>query len=154
MVQLKISVYIGEQYTGTKIIDTPCVIGRFKEAGFWVPNPSVSRKHCELFEENGTLYLRDFGSLNGTLLMGSFVEGTVPTQIGEEFVIGKLLFRIDSLDQELPNEKPFQPEAAQSGSSTDSYPTMINENAIDDYAQQASYRIPGNCFRDQDDADD
>ena len=93
--KITISVWAGEQHKGSKIVQTPCFIGRGKDVGLTISHPSVSRKHCELYEEAGQLYLRDNSSLNGTLLRGEFVETPVPIQPGDEFVIGELQLRIE-----------------------------------------------------------
>ena len=93
---IKISVRSGGLYKGSKVVQTPCFIGRSKDVNLTISHPSVSRKHCELYEdEAGQLYLRDNSSLNGTLLRGEFVEGPVPVQVGDEFVIGELQLRIE-----------------------------------------------------------
>lgn len=72
----------------------PAVIGRSREADLTVAHPMVSRKHCELYEVDGLVMIRDLGSLNGT-----FVE---QNQISEaaldpeaEFTVGPLTFRIE-----------------------------------------------------------
>jgi len=94
--EIKISVRAGVEYKGSKIVQTPCVIGRSKEVDLTIPHPSVSRQHCEIYEEAGQLYLRDNGSLNGTRLKGDFVETAAPIQPGDEFVIGELQLRIET----------------------------------------------------------
>ena len=93
--EIRIAVRSGGEYKGSKVVQTPCFIGRSKDAGLTISHPSVSRKHCELFEEAGRLFLRDNSSLNGTLLKGEFVEGPVAVKPGDEFVIGELQLRIE-----------------------------------------------------------
>ena len=95
--EIKISIRAEGESKGTKTIQTPCFIGRSKEVGLTISHPSVSRKHCEIYEEAGQLYLRDNGSLNGTLLKGEFVETAVPIQPGDEFVVGELQLRIETI---------------------------------------------------------
>ncbi len=98
--ELKISVQLAGEYKGSKVVQTPCFVGRSKEAGLTISHPSVSRKHCELSEKEGQLYLRDNSSLNGTLFKGEFVEDSVPVKPGDEFVIGELTLRIESTSDE------------------------------------------------------
>ena len=93
--EIKISIHIGGEYKGSKAVQTPCFIGRSKEAGMPIAHPSVSRKHCELYVEADQLFLRDNGSLNGTLLRGEFVESPVALRPGDEFVIGELQLRVE-----------------------------------------------------------
>ncbi len=63
-----------------------------------VAHPAMSRKHCELFEDGGKLYLRDNGSLNGTLFHGEYIEEPVALAFGDEFVVGELTFRALTLE--------------------------------------------------------
>ena len=93
--EIKISVRVNGEFKGSKIVQTPCFIGRSKDVGLTIAHPSVSRKHCEIYEESGRLYLRDNGSLNGTLLRDEFVETPVAIQVGDEFVIGELQLCIE-----------------------------------------------------------
>lgn len=92
--ELTISIFIGGILKGKKTLRTPCLIGRSKEAGLTVAHPSMSRKHCELYEDGGTLYLRDNSSLNGTLFDGEYIEDPIPLEFGDEFTVGELVFRV------------------------------------------------------------
>src|SRR5262245_44651501 len=42
------------------------VVGRKKECDLRIPDPSVSREHCEIRVENGKVLVKDLGSSNGT----------------------------------------------------------------------------------------
>ena len=48
----------------------PTVLGRGRERRPDGAAPLISRRHCELFEQDGLLMLRDLGSLNGTMVAG------------------------------------------------------------------------------------
>ena len=93
--KIKISVRLGAEYKGSKTVQIPCFIGRSKDVGLTIAHPSVSRKHCEIYEESGRLFLRDNSSLNGTLLRGEFVDSPVPVNPGDVFVIGELQLCIE-----------------------------------------------------------
>jgi len=72
----------------------PTVIGRSRNADLTIAHPMVSRRHCELFEVNGLVRIRDLGSSNGTFV------GTQQVQEAElapstEFSIGPLTFRVE-----------------------------------------------------------
>ncbi|MBU4399812.1 MAG: FHA domain-containing protein, partial [Planctomycetes bacterium] len=70
----------------------PTVIGRGREAGLTVAHPMISRRHCELFEADGLLMVRDLGSLNGTVIDGRRIkESPLPPE--GKFAIGPLTFR-------------------------------------------------------------
>ena len=55
--------------------------------------PLISRRHCEISENDGLLMVRDLASLNGTMIGGQRVE-SAPLLPGGEFTIGPLMFRI------------------------------------------------------------
>ena len=57
-----------------------------------LPHPLVSRQHCELFEANGQLMVRDLGSLNGTFVNNQRITES-PLPPGELLTIGTVTFR-------------------------------------------------------------
>jgi len=72
----------------------PTTIGRGRDAKLTIAHPMVSRKHCELFEKDGLLIVRDLGSLNGTLIADQRVK-EAPLPPDAEFTVGPLTFRAD-----------------------------------------------------------
>lgn len=102
---LNIAIYIGGVLKGSKIVSTPCLIGRSKEARLTVAHPAMSRKHCELYEEGEKLFLRDNSSLNGTLFKGDYVETPIELSFGDEFVVGELMFRVTAAEQISSDER-------------------------------------------------
>lgn len=121
--ELKIAIYIDDTLRATRTVNTPCTIGRSKTMGLTVSHPAVSRKHCELFDLDGMLWLRDHGSLNGTHYNGEMIEEEVLLADNDEFNIGEILFRVEVLPaaDEPANESPV--ELADSGD--DSANTMV-----------------------------
>lgn len=60
-------VVVGGKTTTSEVkLSLPTVIGRGHECKLKLPQPLVSRRHCELFERGGRLFVRDLGSMNGT----------------------------------------------------------------------------------------
>jgi pSer/pThr/pTyr-binding forkhead associated (FHA) protein len=66
--EAKLVVVSGTAKIQELVLELPAVIGRGREATVSLPHPLVSRKHCEVFEANGYLVVRDMGSLNGTFI--------------------------------------------------------------------------------------
>ena len=60
----------GKTHTSEVKLSLPTVIGRGHECKLKLPQPLVSRRHCELFEQDGRLFVRDLGSMNGTYVWG------------------------------------------------------------------------------------
>ena len=54
----------------------PVVIGRDPDCDLFLNNMTVSRRHAIIEQEDGKLYLRDLGSLNGTWIDGKITEKT------------------------------------------------------------------------------
>jgi len=73
----------------------PTIVGRSREAGLTIAHPMVSRQHCELFEENGLLMVRDLGSLNGTFVGKERITKPVPLRPNDQFSVGPLTFRTE-----------------------------------------------------------
>ncbi len=71
----------------------PTVIGRGKESGLIVPHALVSRRHCEIFEREGLLIVRDLNSLNGTYINNYRIQGEQPLYPGELLTLGNVTFR-------------------------------------------------------------
>lgn len=73
----------------------PTVIGRSREADLTIAHPMVSRQHCEVFENNGILKVRDLGSLNGTFVHRKQITSEAVLRPNDEFTIGPLTFRVE-----------------------------------------------------------
>ena len=65
----------------------PLTIGRGDEADLPLADHYVSRRHCEIFERDGALALRDLGSRHGTLVNGRNVAET-PLRPGDRICVG------------------------------------------------------------------
>ena len=70
----------------------PAVLGRGREVTVSLPQSLVSRKHCEVYESDDRLYVRDLGSLNGTFV-GSERITVSELPPGELLTVGTVTFR-------------------------------------------------------------
>lgn len=91
--EAKLIVVGGEAKTTEVRLKLPTVIGRGREASLMVPHPLVSRRHCELYEQDGRLVVRDLGSLNGTYINNQKVVGEAVLPSGQLLTIGAVTFR-------------------------------------------------------------
>ena len=84
-------------------VDLPVVIGRGQQASFRIPHGQISRRHCELLESKGSVFIRDLGSTNGTMVKGTMLPSKtkVPIRSGSVIRLGDLAFRIDYVE---PND--------------------------------------------------
>jgi len=92
--EAKLFVAAGKTNKGAVSLELPTTIGRSREAGVTVAHPMISRQHCELTESGGLIWLRDLGSLNGTLIGGNKVTES-PLRPSDEFTIGPITFRVE-----------------------------------------------------------
>jgi len=84
------------------VLQLPAVIGRGRGSDLTLPHPLVSRHHCELVEQDGRVYVRDLGSLNGTYVADRRItEAEVPD--GELLTVGTVTLRVSC---ESPNDRP------------------------------------------------
>jgi len=81
----------------TFTVRLPILLGRGEEAKFRIQHDLVSRKHCELFELLGWVYVRDLGSTNGTFLNDEQVPVSTKTVVppGGIVRVGGLSFAVD-----------------------------------------------------------
>lgn len=78
-------------------MDLPVVIGRGQRASFRIPHGQISRRHCELLESKGSVFIRDLGSTNGTMVKGTMLPSKtkVPVRSGSVIRLGDLAFRVN-----------------------------------------------------------
>lgn len=127
-----------KQEVGLKL---PAVIGRGRNATVLVKHSTVSRHHCEIFERDGRLFVRDMSSLNGTYIGHSRVE-EIALKLGDKLSVGPLTFRVafevaEATDQPDPatgeETIAFLPSngAATESAATDDLPSFEPEEEID-----------------------
>ncbi len=111
-----LTVIRGKVSRGEIAFRPPAVLGRSREADLTVAHPMISRQHCELYEVDGLLMVRDLGSLNGTVVGEQrVVEAALCPD--DCFSVGPLTFQVQyeySGDREAtPPPKLAEPGAAQ-----------------------------------------
>jgi pSer/pThr/pTyr-binding forkhead associated (FHA) protein len=67
----------------------PATVGRSREAKIKLVHSQVSRVHCEFFEQDGLLHVRDLGSTNGTYVGDQRISESA-IQPGETVTIGSV----------------------------------------------------------------
>lgn len=85
----------------------PATIGRSRNATLTVAHPMISRKHCELSQQDGVVILQDLGSLNGTIVDGELI-GKTELPPGRKFSIGPIIFQTI---YERPDDSPAPPSS-------------------------------------------
>lgn len=71
------------------------VVGRHKDCNVRIPSEDVSRRHCVLTMQHGTLVVEDLKSLNGTFINDKQVKGKQSIYPGDILGIGPLKFFVE-----------------------------------------------------------
>lgn len=94
MLSVKLVVVGGDAKSKEVQLKLPTVIGRGREGvSLTLPHKLVSRKHTELFEQEGQLFVRDLGSLNGTYVNSQRIGESQPLKPNELLTLGNVTFR-------------------------------------------------------------
>ena len=63
-------------------------LGRASDCTIPIKDRFLSRKHAEIVHDRGTWFVRDCGSVNGTLLNGVKIADSVPLRAGDRIALG------------------------------------------------------------------
>ena len=93
--------------------DSTTVIGRRHDCDLCIPLKTVSRRHCQLNQNNEAVKIRDLGSRVGTFLNGKRIDETA-LKAGDYIRIGPLIFllQIDGQPEKIIPPKPSKPKPA------------------------------------------
>jgi pSer/pThr/pTyr-binding forkhead associated (FHA) protein len=93
--------------------DSTTVIGRRHDCDLCIPLKSVSRRHCQLNQNNEAVKIRDLGSRVGTFLNGKRIDETA-LKAGDYIRIGPLIFllQINGQPEKIVPPKPSKPKPA------------------------------------------
>lgn len=92
--EAKLIVVQGKASRGEIRLKLPTSIGRRKDCGLVIVHKSVSRQHCEVYERNGKLFVRDNHSSNGTFVNERLISES-PLLPGDRLRVGPLTFRAE-----------------------------------------------------------
>ncbi len=86
--------------------ETPLSVGRESACDVSILDPLVSRRHCEILSQNGTVLVRDLGSSNATFVNGESIK-EVTANTGDEVAVGNTIFIITKMQgASAPPAKP------------------------------------------------
>lgn len=91
--QARLVVVGGDVKTSEIKLRLPCTVGRGRGSSIVLAHPLVSRQHCEIYEAEGQLMVRDLGSLNGTFINNQRIAEAAPLPPNELLTIGTVTFR-------------------------------------------------------------
>jgi predicted component of type VI protein secretion system len=89
---------------------TQFVIGRDPQCHLRPASPMISKRHCAVIQRDGKVFLRDFGSTNGSFVNDERVQGEVELKHDDRMKVGPLLFAV-RLEATAPVNRPTPPPA-------------------------------------------
>jgi hypothetical protein len=95
-----VMISINGQKTEATINAFPCLMGREKATcNLLISEPAVSRRHAQLIEENGNLYLEDVSEHNGTFINGTKLPplGRARVHEGDHISLGRAEIDVEKL---------------------------------------------------------
>jgi predicted component of type VI protein secretion system len=119
--------------TALKLGDGVTTAGRHDDCQLRIKSSEVSRRHCQFFEKNGMLLVKDLGSSNGTLLNGKKIEGQRVLEPGDELVIGPVKLRVEKVGQPAAAKVPPVIDAPQPGDTAIPTPSVTPGAASDEF---------------------
>lgn len=93
MLDAKLTVVGGDAKKADIRFKEPMLVGRGSDCSLPIRHKLVSRKHCEIFEKKGYLYVKDLESLNGTFIDNERIEGTKVLKPNQLLTIGNITLR-------------------------------------------------------------
>lgn len=93
MLNAKLVVVGGDAFQDEIQLSLPVVIGRGVDVDLALSDELISRKHAEIYEKEGQLFVRDLGSRNGTFVNNRKIQGDSPLDPEELLTLGTITFR-------------------------------------------------------------
>jgi pSer/pThr/pTyr-binding forkhead associated (FHA) protein len=87
------------------------IIGREPQCQLRPASPAISKRHCAILVRGGQVFVRDFGSTNGTFVNDQLVQGETQVRDGDLLKVGPLEFRV-GMEVAAPAPKPPAPAPA------------------------------------------
>jgi EAL domain-containing protein (putative c-di-GMP-specific phosphodiesterase class I) len=101
----------GRQLRRIALAQLPFRVGRLPDLDLPLASESVSKEHAELFLRDSSLYVRDLGSKNGTLVNNERVTEKTEKELHEGDILhfAQVEFRVGRQEIEEPDEQGIEP---------------------------------------------
>jgi pSer/pThr/pTyr-binding forkhead associated (FHA) protein len=88
------------------------VIGRDPQCQLRPASAAISKRHCAIMVRGSQVFVRDFGSTNGTFVNGELVQGETELHDGDALKVGPLQFTVGLETSTAPKAAPKPAPAA------------------------------------------
>jgi pSer/pThr/pTyr-binding forkhead associated (FHA) protein len=106
---MKVSLVVAQGVHQGKTIPIPVaqfLIGRDEACQLRPSSPAISKRHCALLVKSGKVFVRDFGSTNGTFVNDEQVSGEVEVKHNDKIRVGPLEFVLQVDASSMAGPKP------------------------------------------------
>ncbi len=86
------------------VLESGLTMGRAEDNGIVINDEGVSRYHVRLIWRNGTLWVNDTGSRNGTFVNDVRVSGPIALKVGDSISVSTYAFAVKTFDEALSNQ--------------------------------------------------
>jgi predicted component of type VI protein secretion system len=119
------------------------LVGRDPQCHLRPASPLISKRHCALLQRDGKVFVRDFGSTNGTFINDQPVQGEVELHHADQLKIGPLLFSVHiEAGPPVNRPTPAPPTKAQAAKPAPKTTTPVPATSVTDKANQATAESP------------
>lgn len=123
------------------------VVGRARECVIALPDPTVSRRHCEIQVVEERVTIRDLGVVNSTLVNSLPIEGE-GLEVGDEVTVGDSVFMLVREDAECSEDSPvLSDEDTVSLGDEDAYYIRADVESLNRRSQPATVSDLAHLFR-------
>ncbi len=112
------------------------LIGRDPECHLRPASPLVSKRHCAVLQRDNRVFLRDFDSMNGTLINGQPLKGEAELHDGDEFKVGPLTFRVRVAETAVSSPTPL-PSTRSQAAAADAPKSIAEKTEAEEVAARA-----------------
>jgi EAL domain-containing protein (putative c-di-GMP-specific phosphodiesterase class I) len=113
----------------TRVEGSPYLVGRHSKSALTIPSPTVSNVHAELRIEDGSLYVKDLGSTNGTFINGERIEGEFPLASGDLLQFAEVVFRV-GLDEGRYDARTLAGDSSDRALALIQFDKLMSERAV------------------------
>jgi pSer/pThr/pTyr-binding forkhead associated (FHA) protein len=147
---MKVSLIVAQGVHKGKVIPVPIaqfVIGRDEGCQLRPSSPAISKRHCAVIVRSGKVYVRDFGSTNGTFVNDQQIDGEVECNADDKIRLGPLEFMLQvkrtpglspSRDELKPPSAASIQTPAPNDTPTKEEPSVAKARAQDDESERVA----------------
>lgn len=112
-----------------RVEGSPFLVGRHSQSALTIPSPTVSNVHAELRIEEGSLYVKDLGSTNGTFINGERIQGEFAVGSGDLLQFAEVVFRV-GLDEGRYDARTLAGDSSDRALAIIQFDKLMSERAV------------------------